>query len=320
MAKILLKFKNKALEEKKLRETIQKIPGRRLDLDKIKANRVYDKNDTLRAKDLGDFTKLQRHYEKCRTHQWTTEKNRYQISRIKWDVYKKKFFGMEFEMDDEGTPYGSQAIVELTEAWMKENFSEEDIQLYKTFAEKGKNQFLQTPVEDTIEIFPTMDISNNPGVQYRNNESGLCAFASLASALFFLGRCVEAEAIMKFSNEQKSHIKVLQSIVNHVCSNKAFKKLRKQYQFKNIGKIKNILDTKLNDNEIWLVVLKQSDNHESHAVCIVNGFIFDSNTTNALPFTKEGLDCCCGKTANFLYVANSYCLTLKPRKSSNCFI
>jgi len=73
----------------------------------------------------------------------------------------------------------------------------------------------------------------------------------------------------------------------------------------------NIFTNKLLPNDIYLIVLHQSDNHQSHAVCISNGFIFDCNATNALPFTKEGLDCCCGKDAYFVGVSQCYLLGAK---------
>ena len=49
-----------------------------------------------------------------------------------------------------------------------------------------------------------------------------------------------------------------------------------------------------------------SDNTETHAVSVVNEFVFDSNCQNALPLTNDGLDCCCGVDASFVGVSQGY--------------
>ena len=68
----------------------------------------------------------------------------------------------------------------------------------------------------------------------------------------------------------------------------------------------DIFDLNIKKDDILMVVIKQTDNHHSHSICICNNYIFDSNTSNALPFTEEGINCCCGEFDNFIGIVNGY--------------
>ena len=110
-------------------------------------------------------------------------------------------------------------IVTLEESWVNKTFPQEFLELLKKYAREGQYRFLKVPVADKIRIVPTMDISNNPLITFRNTDDGICAFASLASALWFLHWQREANRIMDFCSEfkhdQDGH-RVLAAIVEFI--------------------------------------------------------------------------------------------------------
>jgi len=109
----------------------------------------------------------------------------------------------------------------------------------------------------------------------------------------------------------KDFHKILQCIVAFIQSSKQFKGLRKVYRIKRLKRGHDILCDGPKENEMMVVILHQSDNHQSHAVALCNNYIFNCNAPNALPLSKEGLDCCCGETANFDYVFDAYHFVIK---------
>lgn len=193
---------------------------------------------------------------------------------------------------------------------MKTNTTKDQRDYLIELAEDEYQRFVEMPIGDNIEIFPTMDISCNPIVKYKNNESSICAFASLASALHYRGHVAAADALMDKSKiiDEEGFFKhnALRMILETIDSGKKFKPFRKRYQKFKLNK--NAM-FELQDNEdldIQLIVLQQSDGHKSHAVALTGNYIFDCNTTNALPRTKDGIDCCCGADASFVAIHSGY--------------
>jgi len=88
-------------------------------------------------------------------------------------------------------------------------------------------------------------------------------------------------------------------------------KLKKQASFEDMKNSLTHIDA------FALVVLQQTDNHMSHAIVVSFNYIFDCNTSNALPFTLEGINCCCGKTANFKSFHSGYLFI--PQTDSKAF-
>ena len=50
----------------------------------------------------------------------------------------------------------------------------------------------------------------------------------------------------------------------------------------------------------------------SHAVCVNNDYIFDCNVERCLPFSIEGIDCCCGTKYNFTGIKLGYYFQYRP--------
>jgi len=56
-----------------------------------------------------------------------------------------------------------------------------------------------------------------------------------------------------------------------------------------------------NSKQIVLVTLASSDGAASHAITIIDNWIFDSNEKIALPLTKDALDYCTWDTTNYMH-------------------
>ena len=235
------------------------------------------------------------------------------IVRIKYNPVKKKWFGMESSVQP-----GKGKVVPLQESWVRENFTSNVRKHIMAVGERGKESFLETPLGDVIEVVPTMDIAMNPIIKYPNNEHAVCAFASYACVLNhleLLEECEEVLALMKrYQNGELQEImnRILQFLADRWIKTRKFGKCRKKYTMRAIRRDHNILDvTTMGSKDFKLVVLRQSDGSESHAIATTKEFIFDSNCTNALPLSAESLGCCCGATADYVGIAYGYYFQLK---------
>ena len=279
---------------------------------------AVDKADTkFFPEDVGKIHKPQiiHFYVKSEKFHWNFNTN--QISRIKYNPIKDEWLGVEArDPKDAKTKESKRSgviVVKLTQQWVAENFSENQIAYFKSKAEADKNKFLEVPVAAKIEIYPTMDISKNPYLTYTQNEHGICAFASFASVLYLTkGFKKEAELVMKWSKDiDKTKLdysrNILEMIVELIHRYKEFTYFRRKYTIKKIDKSHDILNpTHSSEHDIKLVVLVQSDCHMSHAVTIAKNYIFDCNAKNALPLSVEGLDTCCGRGATFVSIKKGY--------------
>ena len=79
------------------------------------------------------------------------------------------------------------------------------------------------------------------------------------------------------------------------------------YNFTKLDKQHNILVSNImNKTDFKLMQIHTSDNHQCHAVCATQDYIFDCNASNALPMSLEGLNCSCGENAEFQGIVYGY--------------
>ena len=245
---------------------------------------------------FGDPEKHQYHFIDIKDQNVFVTVTTKQISMIKYDICKERYFGVE----KHSSP---PTIVPLQTEWVKTNFTEKQLLAIKAFAAEGKKKFLQCPVEADLEVIPTMDISQNPTVMYQNRGDGICAFAAFASALFYKNFFEEASSIMTFCIDFQENssdcFRTVQAIYDFVHECEKFKHFRRCYRCEKVAETKNPFQIVENEESMQLLVIRASDNSANHAVSVVGGFIFDSNSKNALPFTVDGMDCCCGPDVKF---------------------
>jgi hypothetical protein len=90
--------------------------------------------------------------------------------------------------------------------------------------------------------------------------------------------------------------------------------LRRRYIIKKLGPEHDLFDdTTMYEQDFKLIVICASDNHQSHSVCATSKYIFDCNSSRALPMTIDGINCCCGKNADFEHIQFGYRFVLQNR-------
>jgi hypothetical protein len=234
------------------------------------------------------------------TKSYTYNETKTQVSRLRYRPEDNTWLGYQLK-DHKVTVLEEEWVMKLPEKVRRRALEE---------AEKGNRKFIPMPVGDIIEVIPTMDISRNPIVQFQQKDLDTCAFSSLASALFYLGYVEQAVLLHAYGEEwtlrnEELTERTLEAIVKFIPTTKKFKYFRKHYKPHRLNQNYDIFE-KVPANEIRLIVIIMSDNTESHAVTVVNDYIFDANCTNALPLTLEGFDCCCGVDATFVGVSKGY--------------
>jgi len=290
-----------AIAETVLKETVGTV--------RLATERWFDIDDeaymaAIANRGLRDFPQIVywdlQHDEVFRHIKYTYNETLCQISMIRYRKEDDKWLGYQ-KVDNR--------VIELDEDWVY-NFPEHVRVRAMEESEKGSNKFIRLPLGDVIEVFPTMDVSKNPLVRYQQGYLDTCAFSSLASALFQLDFVEEARTLHDFgvlwtSTNKENFEKTLEVLMKFIEKSPKFSLFRRTYCVKKIRRMYNIF-TKVPISDIRLIVFTMSDNTETHAVTVVEDYVFDANCPNALPLTKEGLDCCCGVNTNFFGVARGY--------------
>ena len=251
------------------------------------------------------------HKDQAQVYYWVYKPQYYwnvtraQISMIKWDIKKDSFIGKEWDPEK-----GIKKTVILPEKWVIENFKEL-IPKLKEFAELTKSQFFQVPLADGRKTRVDSNNSENPIILYHQTDDKSCCFYSLCCALDYLLYKDEAKSLKDYRDYFFANLyldnffQIDTCIITHIIHSICFKKVQSNFMIEEIKLQYNLFSNKVSEKDIRLVVLAGNDGSESHAVCIIDKFIFDSNCKFALDFNKKGLnDCCNGH--KFLHVVRGY--------------
>jgi len=275
------------------------------------ANRFIDRDDPL-FKDVlvGDIEAPQLYY-------WQIEKEfpdlknnpiRYpstksQISKLRYCLVRQKFLGYQL---------AEKKVIQLPLWWIEKTFPPEFIDTVKEEAVKGRKRFFDVPIGDSCTVIPTMDISMNPCVFYQQKKEPTCVFSSFASVLKFLKFDEMADFAIKIGEEILSDPKAfdsrrMEAFMGRFKSSKCTSSFWRKYGVVKLKRDFNLFENKasMEPKDILLISLLQSDSSLSHAVSIVGEYVFDSNVERALPFTLEGLNCCC-EDSEFIGIAKGY--------------
>ena len=147
-----------------------------------------------------------------------------------------------------------------------------------------------------------------PKVHYQQQNAPTCVFHSFASALHYLGMTEVAEEIHTLTIPLKQYYhQPMKQVIKYLQSS-----IDRSYQPKSINSIKfppdmqsnnthSYFSALFNSKQIVLVTLASSDGAASHAITIIDNWIFDSNEKIALPLTKDALDYCTWDTTNYMH-------------------
>jgi hypothetical protein len=196
---------------------------------------------------------------------------------------------------------GEPAVhVTLDHEWVMENTDEPMRQFLKDIRQKeGHFGFVLIPEGDNEPHLPNTVtfLENAPFVKYfyKNYPSNRrrCVFDSAASGLNYLGYHRLRIAISSTLNNDS--ISNPMGYLQNLLENKLQPKERKKMQFVALTEKRkrkwNAL-TSPNDYLMCVLGIRSSDGKTDHAICIADGWIFDSNFEKALPLSKESLDLC----------------------------
>jgi hypothetical protein len=232
-----------------------------------------------------------------------------QIQGIRWDSKRNAFIGMEKDPTSKNYHH-----VELPESWVKENFDKKILSSIIAYEENQlkKVKFFRVPLADPNEKLDSFTVNPmNPEIKYKQGLEKTCCFDALCSALYALNWKTEAETLHKFRLEffksmyEANFHRIDKAIVDFIRESKEFSSFKQLYKWYKINEKHPVLTFACNDEDIQLLVLHGADGSESHAICVVAKYIFDSNCNNALELNEVSLNACCND-CNFEYVARGY--------------
>ena len=215
-----------------------------------------------------------------------------QVQKLRW-IVPEKVDDKEPECHFQGILMDETAT-DLTDDFVKKNFSTEFIEIVKSEGEKHKLKFFHVPpgAPRTTEDHSMMDESL-PQAKYMQLGEPTCLFSSCASALHYIG----FHDIAKYVQDMAPHyssasvgavrsweglVKVMEKTCNFLVPQKIY------------GSFFKIL-TDVSEYPT-VVSLEDMEGGTHHAVTIVGRLIFDSNCPRALPLTRRSLDYCCSTT------------------------
>ena len=273
--------------------------------------RFYDDKDlttndkhSMPLSNVGDFLVPQIYYFDIRefTTKYYISTDSTQISGLYYDETKNKFFGLTKKLFEKKVHVRH---IELEDDWVQENFHEEFLELIKRKSKKDQRKFIKVPIGKAKPLSSPSCNLNNPEIRFLQNGKDNCVFASIASALSYMGFELLASMIWKYEEEfvktqflNDTYGSVVR-IVNETIGSFKFKSFNQKYQLRKIGApdMFNLIEFgKQNPRILYHVVLMGSDGSENHCVSVFNNYIFDGNYTHAWILQQESLNECIDST------------------------
>jgi hypothetical protein len=230
------------------------------------------------------------------------EEDSRQVHAIRWNPDGKLYQGCVRK-----SSYDSEKTIDLDDAWVDKNFSARYKLDFKKLAVNDKSEFVFVPpgdFRDKATLPKSLVVPGAPAVVFQQGTIDLCALASMASVLSFIGRKSHAKLLYSTFqddiNAQGADTRIVNSVRDHIM-NSLDKKL---WEIRKLDNDTNMLMPSCREEWKWesarpnscfmMWVLRGTDKSNSHCVGVVGQWIFDSNLEHALPLTKAALDWCCG--------------------------
>jgi len=188
--------------------------------------------------------------------------------------------------------------------------------------------------DDSEEDLPP-NVERNISIKYHQSEDeATCLFNSVASALYYLTECKQAdnkfaklgEEIYNIGQENQNvdfHTQ-FDLIAKKMASRetlfvKEYTALHVKYVKKEKKKVKyDIMDQfDVTTNNITIVVPIAKYEKKTHAFCLLDKYIFDSSSKYAMLKTKEGIDWCCNGTCKGIQRAYRFFIKKNVFKNFN---
>ena len=231
----------------------------------------------------------------------------HQVRSLRYDPENKGWLGLA-----KVPMHNTEHQIKLSEEWVAENFPAQFLDTVRENAERG-NKYVRLPpgnvfddnYKDTV---PTACLlPNAPVVRYPTSGLDTCLSSSIASALHYVGKPIEAKAVYSYGDNlvrNCSPPNLLNLVIDYT------RKLLGRYQPHRIDKECECLlnlSPELKENCLCIVVvLEAADGDCQHAVTVVNKWVFEANAKTALLLCRETLDWCCGGRTLYFKVHRGY--------------
>ena len=264
--------------------------------------RFYDTKDYIKDKhkfplrNIGNFNTLQCYYYNF--NQFTTDyfvpTTDRQISGVVFNNTEKCYYGLVKDSVNIHT-------TKLETEWVELNFDKKFQHLIKNKADTDSKKCVKIPVGTAKPTSTLAGTEINPVIKYLQNNEDTCVFASIASAIHYMGYTDVAFGIKqfeilyqdtKYENNYYEHI--LGKLVRNIAA-LGIKRFNRGFQIQKIkkpNKFDIIEYATMQPDILFHVVLCGKNCSAHHCICIVNNLIFDGNYTNALPLSQESLNLC----------------------------
>jgi hypothetical protein len=208
-------------------------------------------------------------------------------------------------------------IVTLPNEWISSNISQRFQDLLIGLRDKGAAGFVLIPegANEAHEEGVVSFLENAPWAKSWNkdqsHDSRRCVLDSAASGMWYLGYGNLSWLLM--SGNDKKDVDAM-GYFGEVVEQKSNKEQRRKFQVIRLSSARlKKWDTIRDAGQYHLCLLgvASNDGKTDHAICIVGGWIFDSNFERALPFNAESLDICCSSNerhTEYMGVTRGYVL------------
>jgi hypothetical protein len=236
--------------------------------------------------------------------------NNFQVQRVRWNHRNQKWEGL---LNDLVTPT-KPSVEELSQEWMDSNF---DDAFKDSLIARGQEarRFIKLPPgapRTSSKIPDDLMRDDAPIVYFKQEATWTCVTDSLASLLFYMGEEDLANNIhlmgqsLNGTQTVAGKIEVLKTVD---VLGKARETMRKfgpwltPYKIEGESCIEKLLVPSPHPKALCIL---GSDGDTSHAIAIVESWIFDSGLSHAMPLCAKALDFACGDNCQCVGIVGGY--------------
>ncbi len=211
--------------------------------------------------------------------------------------------GYHFPSYFNGKTADEKLMENYTRAWVHDVFHPRFVHMVEQFP----RQWFKVPI-GTRQLAPGEAMPEGwPKIKYRQGNQDTCVFNSMASALWFIGKTVAANALycLGAGTQNLSGPQMLDALLKAMKEHAPEIARAEKWKPKSL-KLATYDPVKNTSPHPTLLQLLGKDGGTQHAVTTVDNWIFDSVEERALPLTQENLSHCCGTVLGFDRVYAAY--------------
>ena len=207
----------------------------------------------------------------------------------------------------------------LSTSWVAATFHPKFLELVRNVGIKENTRNLQWSKRKWIPVpagnvkdekAPQDIIHSSVHCRYQQNDFSTCVFKSMASVFHHAGRKDVASYLSLISHARGTEVMdVRQQLERLRTEVRKRETLYRKVDFLTNEKAIARLDIYKPDASPQLCILLGKDGGTNHAVGVIQDYVFNSNVSNALKFSKTTLDWCCNCTGGFTRIHMYLCFS-----------